>query len=204
MQKILDDYEEESTYVVKEYPTFQITEEMRKLAKKNKYEEVGKLRGNPDYILPTSRFFQGNGKNQTQNVIGNLGDMTFQLYLRKRAIQFTRDGLYLHQGDCFDYKIDEKLYDVKTGQMKENGTIYDLPPNYQFFIAEQQINKEIDYYIHIQVNSELTKAYLIGYISREDALKNPIEQRENMCNPAVCIPFSQLKPVGELFNSEIG
>jgi len=164
----------------------EITDRIKELAKKNKYEKVtfGK-----EYVLPTSKFWAG--EKQFQNFIGNIGELVFEQFLLNHGIPYEKDVLYLNRGDYFDFKIHGKTLDTKTGRFK-SGSEIPQTPNYCFFIGEHQLKKEVDYYAHVQLDAEIQNAFIVGFLPREDTKKYEVVYTEAMKGAAVAIPLSNL------------
>jgi len=173
-----------------------ITDEMKERAqqRKHKYKMITNGR---DYITPKSNFWAGDDQNQ--NFISDIGEQCFEQILKNNSIIYQKDKLYMSHGDEFDFKVNGKTIDVKTGHFK-HGTFETLPPKYKFFIYKEQLPKPVDYYVHVQVDPDVELAYLIGWITREQALTYPVEKWETMKGPAACIPLDDLLDLSELLN----
>jgi hypothetical protein len=173
-----------------------VTEEMRRIAhrRKKKYELITNGR---DYVTPKSNFWAGD--DQHQNFISDVGEQCFEILLKDNSIEYEKDVLYTNRGDKFDFKIDGKTIDVKTGHFK-NGTFHQLPPDYRFLIYEKQLPKPVDYYVHVQVDPDVGLAYIVGCMTRSQALTYEIVKRATMQGPAAYIPFNDLSPLDDLLD----
>jgi hypothetical protein len=165
----------------------EITQEDIKLAKEN---ALGQMRA--------SRSIGGIPKFQTNEIenktIGHLGQIKFHQWLQSINIEhkyhtYNTNGF----GDLFDFEINGKLIDVKTGKLTY--PISELKAGFRFFIAEQQVSKKVDYYINILLDPNLKFAYITGFIRGEDVKKYPLLQYKNNINPAYNIPISDLTPI---------
>lgn len=146
----------------------------------------------------------GTSKFQTSNpildhTIGHIGQIKFDKWLTDNSIEHKYHNKLDGHGDKCDFEINNKTYDVKTGQLTWN--IRELISGYNFQIAKQQIDKPIDYYINAQLDNLMKYVYITGWLSYDEIKKYPIEQTEKMCNPACIIPITDLHNIdeGELF-----
>lgn len=183
-----------------------ITQNIKQLAQKNRYQKVIEARKLDDYILSSSNFWAGD--KQFQNYIGNIGELIFEQYLIQNNIQYEKDGLYLDRGDYFDFKINNKKIDIKTGHFKGDDFIKletnSLSENYKFLISEKQCNKPVDFFVHIQIDKELEYAYIMGILPKDKVKDYEIIKTDNMYGSALSIPFNDLMPVISLFDNNKG
>ncbi len=74
-----------------------------------------------------------------------------------------------------------------------------MKPGYKFFIAKQQLTKDVDIYVNIQLDPDMKNAYIMGWINKNDTLTYPIMASDKMINTALGIPLTDLKPIYSLF-----
>jgi hypothetical protein len=119
----------------------------------------------------------------------------FEKYLKDNNIEYEQDEIYEDTGDKFDFKINDKIIDVKTGHL--TWEIDKLQPGYRFFIAEHQLDKikKIDCCINIQLDPEIKIGYIMGFILQKDLEKYGVENTEAMKGSALAVPLSDLIPI---------
>jgi len=126
---------------------------------------------------------------------GFLGELAIQKFFSENNIYFITDDV-IGKSDKYDILINNKKIDVKTASRKNN--IKELfNDNYDFFIAEQQVNNNhADYYVQVIINKEY--AYIIGFIDNKKVKDYPLKKTVNMVNTAYSIPINELFSMNEL------
>lgn len=152
-----------------------------------------------DKVAQTPILFIPKGKTRLQIIyLGELGNILFGRLLNENSIKYQRYRINLDgRVDSGDFKINGWIIDVKTAQL--GYPIEQIKDGYQFFVAEQQMQKDIDYFVSIQAEPDGTTFYIVGFISRAMAMKCPIKQYKNNSHRAYNIPLIDLEPNNILY-----
>jgi len=127
--------------------------------------------------------------------IGHIGEVAVEKYLKSTGADFKIDKP-IGKSDKYDFKIGDETIDVKTGRYFKL-KMKDFPKRYGFLInLRQLLNGKIDVYVHCQLNSQITYCHIVGWVTREEALRYPV--RSDLASPAVTIPFEDLHPIATL------
>lgn len=138
--------------------------------------------------------------NTANRFIGYIGEIIFERYLRENSMPFEFDKPVGHK-DLHDFKINNRVIDVKAGQLQQ--PFNQLRKGFKFYIAKQQMEKNVDYFVNILISPDQKLAYIRGFIRKEKASKYPVLQYDNNVNPAYNIPLFGLTPI-EKFKEEMG
>jgi hypothetical protein len=96
------------------------------------------------------------------------------------------------------------IIDIKTAHIKYGMTIEKANSVYKFEIEKETINKPIDFFTSIYLDTEFDYAYIIGYVGMKEVKSRIAEKIGNMVHPAYRFEWERLGNIYNLFEKDLG